>query len=126
MTIAGPGGFALVRLLEIVYSSLGYLVVLGIPTAMILLGIIIWRSRLLGSWSILPVSIGALTYVAPLAGATVLYVGGSFIPGSAMLGMLLTFVIPRIVVGIAWMLLGIALLKHDESSHVPGFAPSAR
>lgn len=117
--VVGIGGSELLYpgdLENFLYTTLSLLMTFGLPLALILLGIAVWRSGTMGRWNLLPISVGIATFLIPLATITVahLLLGGvlsspSFFTAFATIGM------PGLVIGFMWTLLGLAVVRSGRS-----------
>ena len=106
-----PGGLE-----SFLYPTLGFLATLGLPLALILLGVAVWRSGTMGRWSLLPIGVGIVTFLIPLTTITVgqvLWQGylpqGSFFAAFAVIGL------PTLAIGSMWTLLGFMVVRSGNA-----------
>ncbi|MGB3635768.1 MAG: hypothetical protein WA982_17160, partial [Rubrobacteraceae bacterium] len=98
------------------YPTLGVLVTFGLPLALTLLGLAVWRSRTMGHWSILPLGVGIVTFLIPLATITVAHVlWGGVLSSTSFLPVILIVAIPAAAIGTMWALLGLALVRIENA-----------
>lgn len=98
------------------YPTLGALVIFGLPLALILLGLPVWRSGTMGRWSTLPLGVGAATFAIHLATIALVQVlwGGVLTPAS-FLPIFATVAIPAAAIGGMWTLLGITVARNGNA-----------
>ncbi len=97
------------------YPTLGMLITFGLPLALILLGLAVWRSKIMGRWSALPLGAGIATFLIPwltIAVAHVLW--GGVLASTSSLSALVMIAIPTSVTGAVWILLGLAFVKIEN------------
>ena len=97
------------------FMIFGFLIRFGLPAAMILLGVAVWRSGVLDRWRALPVVVGILTLLTPFVSVGITHLIWGYLPGNT-LGMFLTFGISQTIIGSAWMLLGLVLVKSEGAN----------
>ena len=104
-----PGGLE-----NFLYSALGLLATFGLPLALILLGVAVWRSGEMGRWSLLPVCVGVATFLIPL---TIITVGQvlweGYLPQSSFFAAFATIGMPALVIGCMWTLLGLTVERSE-------------
>ena len=100
---------------DILYVTLGSLSARGLPIAMILLGIAVWRSGLLGRLRALPVVVGILTILVPFSSIVLAHLVSDYVFYGSALALFVTVGIPQVIIGLAWMLLGFVLVKREDS-----------
>ena len=116
VTIGGPGGVPRGSFLDVALGGVGWLMVWGLPLGIVLLGVAVLGSGLLGRWKALPLAVGLL--MSPL-GNLILFLPVYLVTGSDMLVPTFwpdwpdfyIFVVPNAIVGASWVLLGWVLLS---------------
>ena len=102
---------------EFLYPLFGMLATFGLPLALILLGVAVWRSEILGEWSFLPVVVGVVTFLISLTttvAAHVLWSG--YLPSSSFLATFVAIGAPPVVIGVMWTLLGLTVAKSQNQA----------
>ena len=111
VTIGGPGGIPEGSFLDVALGVAAWLMVWGLPLGILLLGVAVLGSGLLGRWSALPLAVGLL--MSPLL-RLLLFLPLYLVTGSDMLvptdwpdwPTFYFFVVPNAIVGTSWVLLG--------------------
>jgi hypothetical protein len=115
VTIGGPGGVPRGSFLDVALGVVEWLMVLGLPLGIVLLGVAVLGSGLFGRWSALLLTVGLL--MSPLLNLIL------FLPLPDMLVPtdwpdwpdFYVFVVPNAIIGTSWVLLGWVLLSgRDE------------
>ena len=110
---------------KFMYPTLGALVVFGIPLALTLLGIAVRRLRSMGRWSILPMGVGIVTFLIPLATTMIAHVfWRGVLPQSSSLGTFAMVAMPAIAIGATWVMLGITVMRSESGDQALAQASS--
>lgn len=96
------------------FSAFALLSGLGLPAATMFLGVSIWRSGILGRWRSLPTAVGALTILAPFVSLLVVQLIPGYAFSTTTISMFLIVGSPPTVVGLAWVLLGLVLIRRES------------
>ncbi|HEY6582915.1 MAG TPA: hypothetical protein VIZ60_17525, partial [Rubrobacter sp.] len=111
VTIGGPGGVPRGSFLDVALGVATWLMLWGLPLGIVLLGVAVLGSGLLGRWKALPLAVGLL--MSPLGNLLI------FLPAPETLVSTFwpdwpdfyVFVVPNAIVGTSWVLLGWVLLS---------------
>jgi hypothetical protein len=111
VTIGGPGGVPRGSFVDAALGVAAWLFLWGLPLGIVLLGVDVLGSGLLGRWKALPLAVGLL--MSPL-GNLILFLPVYLVTGSDMLVSTFwpdwpdfyVFVVPNAIVGSSWVLLG--------------------
>ncbi len=117
VTIGGPGGIPRGSFLHMALDVSAWLMLSGLPLGIVLLGVAVLRSGLLGRWSALPLAVGLL--MNPLLNLFLFYllalVKGADISDGDIVTVptawpnwsgFYTYVVPNAILGASWVLLG--------------------
>lgn len=97
------------------YPTLGALVVFGLPLALMLLGLSVWRSGTMGRWSILPLGVGAATFAIHSATIALVQVfWGGVLNSTSFLPVFVMVATPAAVIGGMWVLLGLTIVRSEN------------
>jgi hypothetical protein len=119
VTIGGPGGVPMGFFVDVALGGVAWLMLWGLPLGIVLLGVAVLRSGLLGRWKVLPLAVGLL--MSPLLNLL------QSLPLYLMTGSdtlvptpwpdwpeFFVFVVPNAIIGTSWVLLGWVLLSGRE------------
>lgn len=87
---------------------------LGLSAATMLLGFFVWRSGFLDRWRTLPLVVGLLTFLTPLASDRILQLASDHLVSSHF-SLFLSYSIPQTALGLAWMLMGFVLVRRGNT-----------
>jgi hypothetical protein len=136
VTIGGPGGVPRGSFLDVAFSVAAWLMVWGLPLGIVLLGVAVLGSGLLGGWKVLPLAVGLL--MSPLLNLFLFYLLALLKDADISDGDIVTvptawpnwsgfytYVVPNAIIGASWVLLGWVIWSSRGERLGSGAPPTA-